>query len=292
MGRLIHFDVLSEKNPESVANEDIVYVGKKMAWVLDGATPLSKRNHMNSQSDALWLVSRLHSILLQYEKYSEFDLLSILNKAHELLNREFLESIQNKILPEHELPSSGISIIRWNESNNFIEYAVLGDCEVAIFNGKNDQPTIISDPSLQKLDQEVVNKIYQLQTQKNLKHKDVKDLVLPDLIRNRTLMNKQDGYPVFSASPQPIDRAITGKFTVKTEEAKAILVSDGIGRTVGNLDIYGSWNELLLEGLSKGTQTVMRNVRNFENSDPECIRFPRMSQFDDASIALLTLSFT
>ncbi len=277
------FDFISGKSPDSSYNEDLAYVGKNMAWILDGATPLTNTNYTKNSSDAVWLVKNLHEILLKFDGSSNPDLLTITKHAIITLRSQFDEFREEKILSSFEVPSCSLCIARWNRDETRLEYLILGDCEIAVFHDSNFK--LYSDNALKDLDRKVIERMKTIQ-KKGYTHYEAFKMVQQDLMRNRSTMNKKEGYWTLSFDESAVDHSLNGDFSLKRKTA-VLLSSDGINDLVGTSKIYNNWNMILDDIRSNGIKSILERIRNFELDDPECLKLPRIKKHDDASIVLL-----
>jgi len=102
------------------------------------------------------------------------------------------------------------------------------------------------------------------------------------ITQRRAARNVPGGYWVASSSPAAAAHAVTGSVPVGTTRRAAVL-SDGAMR----LHEFGlaTWEELLDTLDLHGPAELIRQVRNAEDEDPTCIKWPRTKTYDDATAA-------
>lgn len=71
--------------------------------------------------------------------------------------------------------------------------------------------------------------------------------------------------------------------------SKIILLSDGLFIPKENPSGEDSWAEIARKESEGGIKAVLEYVRSIESTDPDCIRYPRFKQHDDASGAVLDI---
>jgi hypothetical protein len=99
--------------------------------------------------------------------------------------------------------------------------------------------------------------------------------------------NRPGGHWVAATQPEAADHAVTG--SVELERLTRVgLLSDGAARLV---EMFGvtDWPDFLDRVGAQGTQAVISQVRELEESDPVGRRWPRNKARDDATIVLALL---
>lgn len=255
-------------------DEDRIVIGDNYFMVMDGATPLLKTGI--KPSEASWFVSFIKSHLAKNQE----NILEKLDKISLLAYQKFLQLSQNSN-PQY-FPSAGLA---WIEINgDIVDAYTIGDCEIAI-KYKNDNVKRIIDYRLPKLDAYALEclKAKAKENNKSIKEslEDIKDI----LLNNRMLMNKEQGYPVFTISNEPNFQY--NHLKIELSKIKEIYIySDGITQAFDELKIYSSCEDLFSHEVN--ITELIRQIVNVANSDPELNRYPRFKKNDDISIIKIT----
>lgn len=100
------------------------------------------------------------------------------------------------------------------------------------------------------------------------------------IAQRRQARNVPGGYWIASSNPEAAQHAVTGSIQVGRARRAAVL-TDGAMR----LHDFGltTWEELLDVMDLHGPAELIRQVRNAEDEDPTCIKWPRTKTYDDAT---------
>ena len=155
----------------------------------------------------------------------------------------------------------------------------------AVEKNKNDNVKRIIDYRLPKLDAYALEclKAKAKENNKSIKEslEDIKDI----LLNNRMLMNKEQGYPVFTIANEPNFQY--NHLKIELSKIKEIYIySDGITQAFDELKIYSSCEDLFSHEVN--ITELIRQIVNVANSDPELNRYPRFKKNDDISIIKIT----
>jgi hypothetical protein len=107
------------------------------------------------------------------------------------------------------------------------------------------------------------------------------------IAERRTARNVPGGYWVASADPIAAKYAITGSHRPGYVQQAAVL-TDGARRLV-DFDI-ADWPTVFKMLDEHGPDELIMRVRDAENSDRECVIWPRSKPYDDAAIAYCRIS--
>jgi len=262
--------------------EDAIGTQNDLAWVIDGATSLSKtRAATDSASDGTWLVTRLEKEL-QERSTSLAPLTDILAECIIALRGH----AEREWTAEPEIPPSAAVALSAVRTSGSLEYAVLADCSlVTVVDGA---PFVVTDNRADDGNVAAMEKLTALVG--TVPFDDAIQQVRPLLLdRRRTAMNRNspDGYWVVALDERAAEHALTG--TVELVPGQPWwLLSDGLSRCV---DLFGQfgWEEFTTtHGLD--LDRVLRELVEFEHGDPEAVRFPRWNISDDKAGARLSWS--
>lgn len=252
-------------------DEDRTIIGDNYAMVCDGATSLVKTNI--KPTEASWFVSLIKKKLPKRSNNIIEDLASISKYAYSEYEYKDLKY----------LPSCGIAAVSFN--NDLITINTIGDCE-AIIKFKNGKIERMLIEALPKLDMMVINEMKRISNDKKIPLLDTYNEVKPMLLENRMLMNKENGYPVFTISDNP-DFKYNNKSYNKNDIDEIYIFTDGFAQAYEFFNIYSSYDEMFKKSLN--LQEEIDKIVNVAFSDKSCDKFPRFKTIDD--IAVIKIKF-
>jgi hypothetical protein len=260
-------------------NEDAVGCSGNLAWVIDGATPLSRERLTYAPSDARWLVDFVQRELRTAGE--ERDPRSLEEIIAEIAQKVRRASGGWRAQPKFP-PSAALGLAR--NCGEAIEYFVLADVVVAV-DGRFQAAW--SDDAVDRANVEAISSFEETLRATGSYEQSIA-AVRPLMRRQReTRMNVDGGYWVLADDPRAAERAIRGSVRAR-DISRVLLCTDGFARAVQLLQLFGSWADFFAANRPLGD--VLDDIRSVEANDPECLRFPRWSVSDDASALLLTPS--
>jgi hypothetical protein len=257
-------------------NEDIIGTFQNVAWVIDGATPIFNKNYISDKNDVVWIVSEINNWIPNFirdNRTLEEILLKTVNKVYEIalgMNGKLAE------VPAYELPT--FTIIMTRMIHNQLEYYVLGDCGMLI--NTKGKIQYITDNRIEKFSINNQESIRQIQSS-NALDKDAR--ILSRLQETRKLLNKKEGYWVGSLDAKGIVHGITGIIEIK-QDARFLCFSDGYARL---FELYHLTDVSYFSFELDSIKDTIRQVRETEESDRECLKYPRAKKSDDLSVILI-----
>lgn len=245
-------------------NEDRFVIGKSFCMVIDGASPLKKKNEFN---EARWFVEYIKKNISSRKGSIKERLLTISKDAYSMIPEDANHA--------NYLPSASMSWLEWDDE--YFYASVLGDCEVC-FVHKDNSLTRCFDLALSRLDAIAIDEMKQKAREKGVSIREGRNLVLDTLIKHRNMANKPGGYAAFVLSDNPeINEKV---FKVKKDEVKEVyLYSDGFSQSFEFLDIYPSHSEMFASSLDIKSEIEKIEQRSFADSD--CEKYPRFKKIDD-----------
>lgn len=268
-------------------NEDYVSADLLTGYmvVLDGASNLTKRNLTPCKSDSAWFSHKLGKNIEKTIGTTDESITDILYAAGKETADEF-NSFAEKINRDDE-PSAGLIVAKWQPdscSEGNLEIATLGDCLGVV--GFTDGATeIIYDEHLGKLDAKVINKMADLILRNGYSHKEAREAVAEDLMQNRLLRNRENGYSVADPSCLGYKKSLVRKYAL--DKVKFVfLCSDGCYSAV-RMGLVKDYSELAQEIANGKGHEIMRRLRELENIDSQMHKFPRFKISDDATYGLV-----
>ena len=292
----MHFRVSYDSIPGNPAkpNEDRAgWDGQRSFWVIDGATGIGDIESylgQKNQTDAGWLAQRLHEVFKERAAYWKDNHFGLLEETRIRLRDEFLS--QAVVQPEasYAWPGAALSILHWGDE--MITLTSLGDCP-SIMRGIDGETVYHQgDRNLIALDQEIPNLIAKYSDASG-KPKVVRDPeILPHIRRGRLLANADvpGGYSSFTLD-KPILPHLANRICYPSARvSEFLLMSDGFGALVDDYKLFSPVG--LLEALKKeGIPNMLRDLRDVEEADAQCVLYPRLKKGDDASVLRLVPVF-
>lgn len=256
-------------------NEDRIVIGKNYFMVMDGATPLKKNGI--KPTEAAWFVTFIKNLLPQ-----------TCNNIIEKLNEISVKSLQqlkdwNIAIQDQYLPSSGLAWVKLE--GDMISANTIGDCEVTIrFN--SGEIKRIYQTELIALDDIAVKEMVRIAKEKNITMREARKCINDVLIKNRLLMNKENGYNVFTPSEKPQFKFTTAKFNVK--DIKEIYIyTDGISQAFDELQIYKSHKNMFEKSFN--IKEEINKIVKAAYLDKDFELYPRFKTIDDIAVIKITI---
>lgn len=244
--------------------------------VADGASGLTKADHMHMQSDAGWFSHFLCAYMICHHDPNR--------TLSELLEEACLKAANRfEACPEIEQPSCAIAILRKNPITNHYDYLVLGDC-VLLIEQTDHSVKRITDPSIGSFDQIAIDEMKRLSLLKQESFLEQRPSVHSLLVQNRSMKNKPDGYAIADLSADWLGHELTG--TLEAEQFfQAALYSDGFDQLQSFLHLS---NEDFAHHLfSFSADDLVDELFKLQEQDADCSRLPRLKKRDDTSLILV-----
>ncbi len=250
-------------------NEDFAAATATLALVLDGVTQRAGLD-TGCIHDAHWFVGQLGPRLLSHATEPQTtltDAVAVAIKEVAALHSDTCD------LTHPGTPAAAVAMLR--EQATVIDYLVLADC-VLLADGPSGLH-LISDDRIEHIAQDAKHATEHEATGSSEHSRLMRQLVTQRL-RQR---NQPGGYWVAAANPDAADHALTGTWA-RGDIQRAAILSDGASR-LADLFALADWPELLDQLASNGPATILRAVRQAEDSDPDGHRWPRSKRSDDAT---------
>lgn len=280
--RLAVIDIVSESSSRDQLNEDAVSSNHGAAWVIDGATDLGPPELLGS-SGAAWLSNELNT--------SFHDLSSAAASVDDLV-RQALTQVQERFLraklreptDRWELPFAAFMIAKLEDHH--VEFAWLADC-IALVRGRDGDVTRIgARPEAAEMETREAGQLGRLKDQHG---KIASSRALEHLRAQRNLKNRTPETWLLGVEPEAAEH-LNGFVVECSRSAHILLMTDGLSAYVDKYAL-GSDEDLFSAALSgDGLAGVLKAVREQEQADVDCVRFPRYKRSDDASGILLALT--
>jgi serine/threonine protein phosphatase PrpC len=213
------------------------------------------------------------------------DLLQLLVEANDLLRSE-MERNGIAIDQKAELWSACAVLVRINQQ--WIDYAHAGDCMLMAY---YDDGTIrvVTHDQLEHIDQLTLDRWADGVAAGIVQRDELWAHTKPQIIKGRNLANSPGGYAVLNGDPELANYAEYGRISSVGIKA-LLLVSDGLyaPKAANSLRTDGAV-ELALRVRDMGLQQYMDWLIELEESDPECVQYPRVKMSDDKTALYIEL---
>jgi hypothetical protein len=255
-------------------NEDFALATPEMVLVLDGVTSPPNLG-TGCQHGTPWYVRRLAANLIGGATARPgLPLADVLGAAIDATRSDHRGQCD---LGHPGTPSATVALLRRAEDQ--VDYLVLSDATVVV--DRIGQPTrAISDLRVDAIEPDLQAEVkatpYGTPEREALTEKWVSV--------QRLYRNVEGGYPIAGAQPSAAWKAETG--SVRLDSLVRIgTLSDGASCYT---DLYkiGDWTQAL-DAMDQDMTGFLRTVREHEDLDPDCSRWPRWKRHDDATAALL-----
>ncbi|MBW7456980.1 protein phosphatase 2C domain-containing protein [Paenibacillus sepulcri] len=268
-------------------NEDSLIVNEEagLFGVVDGATSLVPYTGAGGETGG-YLAARLIADYCDAQEGVAVSPLGLLEEANRLLRARMLDA---GIRPERkeELWSACAVLIHIGEK--WIEFAHAGDCMLAAYYS-DGTIRIITHDQLAHVD-DWTKAVWAEGVQAGLATRaELWEYAKPQIIKGRDLANAPGGYAVLNGDPAFVDYAEFGRIS-RTNIESLLLLSDGlyIPKQAGESDREGAL-EIAVKVREMGLQSYIDWLLALEESDPDCVIYPRVKKSDDKTA--IVISFT
>ncbi|WP_157724771.1 protein phosphatase 2C domain-containing protein [Virgibacillus phasianinus] len=212
------------------------------------------------------------------------DLFSGVSRVNQRIQDE-MKKYDIDISKKETLWGTALALLKITDTS--IEYIQTGDCMlIAVYN--NDETRVLTRLQVEHLESSAIQKwkegIEQGVKSKSELTKRVKDI----LISNRHKSNTEDGYGVLNGEQNAMDYVEIGSIN-KIGIKQLILMTDGMFYpeevVPGGMDY---WKFITSTLNTKGLDQYVNDLVNIEESDPECIAYPRFKKSDDKAAIIIT----
>lgn len=249
-------------------NEDWAGFAGSVAVVLDGATTL---DGSICHHGTPWYVQQLGIALLDLAA-TDASLADALSEA--------IARVTHRHSSCGGSPAATVAMLRLTDER--VEYLVLADTTLVLDHG--DDLSVITDTRVD----EVTNRVGQAETRNyHIGTAEHRAAVEHMNAAQQAWRNREGGYWVAADDPDAAEQSITG--TVPLDDLqRAILMTDGASRLA---DTFGEpWPDVLDLLDRAGPRELIKNVRTYEDRDPQGQRWPRFKTSDDACCLYLAPS--
>ena len=267
--------------PGRAWNEDRVYSCDDFAFVLDGATCLTKEHYSDFGSDAEWYSDWWCEYLKAQLGNIKKTIPDILKDGIKKVVKDY-KKLSNNATPE-DFPSATLSLIR--RVKGMIEIYSLCDTSI-IFLAKSGDTLFVQDASNVVKDGLNVIKIRACAKQEGLSLIPARQKFGDIVKQGREIKNKPCGYYVLSDSVEAIDHGIYNTIDENLID-KVMLLSDGYSQ-VFDVVKFMSYDKLIKKvNTLKDVEKIYKKLYKYQESDKNGDKYPRFKVRDDASVAFM-----
>ena len=261
-------------------NEDICGVVDNAAWILDGATSLSRRTILKANgkrvSDAAYFVSILSSYFLQHISVEQ-DIASALQCSLEQARGD--EHIRRYLADDVDIPSASFAAVKW--SGHRVQVMNLGDCTI-LLQADGGAITPFGSSAVRELDAQLLSSYQKLRARLR-DPAAVWDALVPLIREGRARMNKPGGYWILEPSGAGLRGLQEFELGFRTR-LRGLLVTDGLYRIVDTYRLL-TQDDFFAEAFEvSGLERLVTKTRAAEAFDVDERHWPRVKARDDATI--------
>ena len=262
-------------------NEDRAYSCDNFAFVIDGASSLTKQKFSNFTTDAEWYSNWWYEFLKESLYDTTKSIMQVLEEGIKLVVRDY-DILANGAIVE-DFPSATISIARIN--GEMLETYVLCDSSIVLLS-KNDETVLIQD--MHNVVNDGINAIIlkdfamkenttMIETRK--KHGDV-------ILEGRLRKNTPGAYHVLSDNVDAIGYGIYKTVKISLVD-KVMLLTDGFSQVYDTIKMMTY--EQLIKKVNNITdaEKIYAKLYKKQEKDKSCTKYLRFKIRDDAAIAFM-----
>jgi hypothetical protein len=265
-------------------NEDAHGVSPRAAWVIDGATGVSRGPDILEPSGAAWLAETLSDALHGlFRQGTPAPMTATLAAAQAAVAGAFEATVGGAVIEAPDLPTACLGLALLDGER--IDLAVIGD--IAILHRATDGTvTHLSDHAVDEFSDRTRTALDEVRRLRPTE--DPMPHVREQIRVNRLMANQPGGYNVVHPRLAWDDKVTTA--THAAADGDVLLVaSDGFFRLVDHFGIHTE-ADLVEAALSQGLAPLLARLRAEEEADPHGVRAPRIKRHDDATAVLLRVT--
>jgi hypothetical protein len=267
-------------DPDSTINADWFDTDPSTAVLLDGAAPQHPERVSILANDAVWLVQRFVEVFRREQERtgSSPDIAERAEMARLQLGQEYQALCARAGCMPAEAPFACLAIA--HEVGSQLELLNMGDLSVLLCR-QDGAVERFGESTVRELDRRALAILQRQLASGPASHAERLAHVWPTIQNHRALRNVVQGYDVLDPSVPCLGRM--ARLSLKRSSIRSFLMlSDGFYRLV---DTYHRYSDVSLFRAveANGLRPLLRELRSLEKDDPECVRYPRFKQCDDAT---------
>ncbi|WP_226672020.1 protein phosphatase 2C domain-containing protein [Rossellomorea aquimaris] len=263
---------------DGALNEDALIINEQgsLFGVADGVSSLVP---FTSKENLTGGYMASHTVKDAFESIEEEGqrLFQTLVKVNEWLHMK-MKTYGIDINRKENLWGTAVAVIRLIE--NGVEFIQTGDCMIlAVYESGEVRP--LTRLQVEHLEEDAIE-IWRECIRRGFRTRnDIMPHVKEQLIANRKMSNTVEGYGVLNGEEEAVDYFEYGKIN-KVGLTHLILMTDGLflpAESIPEGESY--WEYIANSVLRKGIEQYAHDLITLEESDPECIIYPRFKKSDD-----------
>lgn len=268
-------------NEDSIIVNDII----QLYGVIDGATSLEPYRGLGGETGgylAAQLIAKTITNMSQDNVGQKLSLPTMLLQANLRLRSEMLKAGVD-VNRKEQLWSACALLVRVNDT--YVEFAHAGDCMlIAMYEDSTirlvtrDQLEVVDRPTRQLWAEGVASGL--------TSRDELWQLVMPQIHAGRALMNTINGYSVLNGEPELADHMEYGRIS-RAQLTSLFLFSDGLIDPRREHSLEEDLRQIVLRVKSMGLENYIQWLIQVEESDPACLKFPRVKKSDDKTAVYL-----
>jgi serine/threonine protein phosphatase PrpC len=253
------------------------------AWVLDGATGLTRERVLPGPSDASWFVDEIGTALGEAVRKGGATRALLDRATAHAAERFRAAALRPEASPEH-MPCASLVMARLLDGDR-LELVNLGDCGALVRRAGERGAVTFGTSRLRDLDA-VSEREMAGYLAAGLSQAEAFERLRPTLLRHRATMNRPDGYWILDLTGRGLDH-LERTEVAAGEGDLVLLVSDGFSRLVDTYHRYDPAGLLDRVSEAEGVPRLLAELRAIERADPDCRTHLRIKPSDDATAMLL-----
>ncbi|WP_164667850.1 hypothetical protein [Virgibacillus doumboii] len=191
-------------------------------------------------------------------------------------------------VPKEKRSTCALAAISIDMDSLSLKYVHAADCMIFLQYENGDIRTVTYD-LLSHFDQKAIDKIVELREMRGsqVDLAEAREEVRPILIKNRSLLNTDDGYGVIDGIECALAHLENGSLSLK-KVTGILLLSDGLMLPTGQEEC-DAWKQTAEIAFRSGLDGLVDEVETRENSDTQCVTYPRLKMNDDKTGVLIKL---
>lgn len=266
------------KKGDGELNEDSLIINERISLfgVADGVSSLVPFKSEDNLTGG-YIASNMAKTYLETLTSTEHDLRYGLSKINECLYEKMKE---NRIDSNRKEQLWGTALAAVCLSEKGLEYIQTGDCMIlAVYQTGEVRP--LTRLQVEHLEHTAIEKWKRCIQEGMNKKDDIMPYLKEILIANRQLSNTDKGYGVLNGEPEAIDYVEYGKIN-RAGLKHLILLTDGLfppSEVIPEGRPY--WHHVAMSILENGIEQYADELIQLEETDSECIAYPRFKKSDD-----------
>jgi len=282
LGRFERIDSVSEAGKS--VNEDRATASPGAAWILDGATGLSPQRLFPGPSDPAWFAETADALLARLTREGHDGLALLRRLVAELQEACAAAALAPLADTEIELPSASLAVAQTVDAD--LQLLMLGDCKL-LLRQRDGHVETFDESSVAPFDAKLVDALRAMRAGGKAPLSEITPRLTPLIRQNRLCKNRPGGYGVLTADAACLAFAETAHRPA-AGVTHLLLATDGFYRLVDTYHMLTA-GELMEAALERGLAPLHAALRRLEESDLECLAFPRLKPRDDATALLVAV---